>query len=329
MSKKISVILPAFNALAYLPQAVSSILAQSHKNLELLVIDDGSTDGTGAYLRSLRDPRLVPVTNERNIGITESLNKAVEIASGEYIARMDADDIAMPHRLERQVAFLEAHGYDLVSARAHTLNKFPRRTFGIALNDQEVTLCLLFFNPVVHPLVLGKREVFRQFRYVKDFEWAEDYYLWTRMALGGVRIGVDAERLLQYRLHSGQVSVSKQQKQIALTGAVRKNYFRLKLEKAGIDPEQPSKMKPLEKFRFALSTLVSSSHVSPEIRGHILRSIVAAEVDSYGEYRAMGSIYSSLDARFGLRDGVVGLASVLDNCLNSTVPSRIAKRIIS
>jgi glycosyltransferase involved in cell wall biosynthesis len=328
MSKKISIILPAFNAITYLPQAVESILAQTYRNFELLVIDDGSTDGTAAYLRSVTDPRLVVVTNETNIGITESLNKAVDLASGDYIARMDADDLAMPHRLERQVQFLEANEYDLVSARAYTLNKFPRRTFGTALNEHEVSLCLLFFNPVVHPLVLGKAEVFRQFRYVKDFEWAEDYYLWTRMALNGVRIGIDSAPLLLYRLHSGQVSVSKQQRQIALTDAVRENYFRSKLENSGLDAEIADQMPAIERFRFTLTKLVRESEVSSETKGKILRIVLAAEVGDFGEYRAMGKIYRGLNAHFGLFDGLVGIASVLGNQFNSTVPSRIARRIV-
>jgi glycosyltransferase involved in cell wall biosynthesis len=329
MTKKVSVILPAYNSVAYLPRAVESILAQSYPNFELVVVNDGSSDQTAEYLRSIRDDRLVVITNETNIGITASLNKAVDLASGEYIARMDADDIAMPRRLQRQVEFLEVNGYDLVSAAAHTINKFPRRTFGTALNDQETALCLYFFNPVVHPLVFGKASVFRKHRYVKDFEWAEDYYLWTRLVLSGHRIGIDSEPLLLYRLHSGQVSVSKQQKQIALTNAVRDNFLKLSAEAAGKAVGLHDGLDAADKFHFALTNLVRSERISRAAKGKILRHILAVEIKCWREYRNMGNFYCDMDAQFSLSDRIIGLASVMDKHFNSTIVSRVAKRFIS
>lgn len=329
MTKKVSVILPAYNSVAYLPQAVESILAQSYPNFELLVVNDGSSDQTAEYLRSVKDDRLMVVTNETNIGITASLNKAVDLACGEYIARMDADDIAMPYRLQRQVAFLEANGYDLVSATAHTMNKFPRRTFGCALNDQEVALCLFFFNPIVHPLVLGKTSVFKEHRYVKDFEWAEDYYLWTRLVLAGLRLGVDAEPLLLYRLHAGQVSVSKQQKQIALTNAVRDNFLKLSAAAARKAEELHDEMDTVAKFHFALSSLVSGGEISRAVKGRILRHVMAGEIKSWREYRNMSGIYRGIGARYAVSDSIFGLASVMDKQFNGTIALRLAKRFIS
>jgi glycosyltransferase involved in cell wall biosynthesis len=305
------------------------MLAQSYSNFEVLVVNDGSSDRTAEYLRSIKDDRLVIVTNEKNIGITASLNKAVDLASGEYIARMDADDIALPHRLQRQVEFLEANCYDLVSATAHTMNKFPRRTFGAALNDQETALSLYFFNPVVHPLVLGKAEVFKEHRYVKDFEWAEDYYLWTRLVLAGLRIGVDAESLLLYRLHSGQVSVSKQEKQMALTNAVRDNFLKLSAAAVGKAGDLHDEMNAVGRFHFALFNLVRTGEISSTVKGKILRHVMATEINSWREYRNMSGIYRGMNARFGLSDGVIGLASVLDKHFNSTIALRAAKRFIS
>jgi glycosyltransferase involved in cell wall biosynthesis len=97
------------NDLRYLPQAVDSILRQSFDGFEFLILDDGSTDGSADYLRRLTDPRVRLVRNETNLGLTRSLNGGLDLAGGEFIARMDADDVVMPERLARQVAFLQAH----------------------------------------------------------------------------------------------------------------------------------------------------------------------------------------------------------------------------
>jgi glycosyltransferase involved in cell wall biosynthesis len=328
MSKKISIILPAYNSLEYLPQAVKSILAQDYTNFELIVVNDGSKDGTNNYLRGVRDSRLKIIDNESNIGITKSLNKAIENATGDYIARMDADDIALPSRLRLQLSFLESNDYDVVSSTAQTLNKFPRRIFGMPLNDQELKLCLFFFNPIVHPLVFGKTSIFKRFPYVKEYEWAEDYFLWTKMAMNNVRIGVDSTPLLLYRLHSGQVSVSKQETQIALTDAVARNYYNLKSKEVGGDANLREENNSVARLRFALSNLVLSEAISARVKGRILRHIHAAEINCWLEYRQVASVYKSFGADFHMQDGVVAMASVLGGRFKSTLPSRIAKRLI-
>ena len=106
---RVSVILPAYNAEAYLKEAIDSILNQTFPDFQLIVINDCSTDGTEEIIRQYADPRLVPVKNEKNLGIAATLNRGLSLAQGDYIARMDADDISLPHRLERQVAYLDAH----------------------------------------------------------------------------------------------------------------------------------------------------------------------------------------------------------------------------
>jgi len=110
----VSVIMPAYNAMPYVREAVESILRQTFRGIELIVVDDGSTDGTGAYLDSLTDPR-VRVIRQANQGDAAASNAALRAAKHEWAARMDADDVALPERIEREVAFLEANPqYDLV-----------------------------------------------------------------------------------------------------------------------------------------------------------------------------------------------------------------------
>jgi glycosyltransferase involved in cell wall biosynthesis len=104
---KVSVVMSVYNGEKYLCEAIDSILNQTFENFEFLIVNDGSTDRTLEILQSYRDPRIKVINNERNIGLTASLNKGLKIAKGEYVARMDADDVSFPHRLEQQKAFLD------------------------------------------------------------------------------------------------------------------------------------------------------------------------------------------------------------------------------
>src|SRR3989338_10709157 len=106
---KISVIMSVYNGMPYLPEAVKSILNQTYKNFEFIIIDDASTDQSTKYLRFLKDKRIKLIKNSKNLGLAASLNKALKFAKGEYIARMDADDISLPKRFEKQVKFFKKH----------------------------------------------------------------------------------------------------------------------------------------------------------------------------------------------------------------------------
>jgi glycosyltransferase involved in cell wall biosynthesis len=104
---KISVIMPTYNAEKYLREAMDSILAQSFKDFELIVINDCSADGTEQIVLSYQDPRIVYLKNEKNLGVAGTLNRGLQVANGKYIARMDSDDRSVPERFEKQLAYLE------------------------------------------------------------------------------------------------------------------------------------------------------------------------------------------------------------------------------
>ena len=121
---KVTVLMSVYNGEKYLQEAIDSILEQTFKDFEFLIINDGSTDKTGEILESYHDLRIKIINNEKNIGLTKSLNKGLKLARGEYIARQDADDISMPERLEKEVEFLETHqDYAVVGAFAKIINK--------------------------------------------------------------------------------------------------------------------------------------------------------------------------------------------------------------
>ena len=106
---KVSVVMPAYNAEKYIGEAIESILNQTFRNFEFIIINDGSVDRTKEIIQEYDDPRIVLLENDKNSGIVVTLNKGVDAATGEYIARMDADDIALSNRIEQQVMFLNTH----------------------------------------------------------------------------------------------------------------------------------------------------------------------------------------------------------------------------
>lgn len=158
----ISVILPAYNAAPYIADAVRSILAQTCHDLELIVINDGSTDDTEAELLKISDPRL-RYYPERNAGMAASLNKAIRLARGAFIARQDADDIAAPTRLEKQLRFLQDNrSAGVVGTWAHIIDPGGRLTGQVHApphDKDEIRFFLLFDNPLVHSSVMMRKEV--------------------------------------------------------------------------------------------------------------------------------------------------------------------------
>jgi glycosyltransferase involved in cell wall biosynthesis len=187
---------------------VSSMLAQTFREFELLIIDDGSTDRTAQMLQTYNDPRIRIITNQSNLGLIESLNMGLAEARGRCIARMDADDISLPNRLERQLAFL--HRYPTVGICGTWFRVFGgRRKFIVRppSRPDDVAAHLFFYSPIAHPTVMLRKEVIDRFslRYDRAALHAEDYDLWIR-ASDHVLIANVPEVLLLYRNHGQQVS---------------------------------------------------------------------------------------------------------------------------
>ena len=209
----VSVVLPARDAGAYLPLAVRSILRQTLADLELLVVDDGSTDGTAAFLASVDDPRLRVVRNDTPLGLAAALNLGIERAQGAYLARMDADDVALPWRLERQVARLSATpGTAVVGTGVVELSATGElgRVHLVPGRPDVTRYRALFGTPFFHPSVLLDRAILEQHGLVYDpaFSVTQDYELWGRLldVVDGDNI---PEPLLLYRAHAAQASATK------------------------------------------------------------------------------------------------------------------------
>ena len=210
-SPAISVVLPVHNAEAYVREAVESILAQTFTDFECIIINDGSTDNSGVVLRELarRDARIVLVERP-NDGLVSALNEGIKIARAELIARMDADDVAMPERFALQ------HARMIQEPELAVLGSFFRimdRDDAIRLYDNRPltpAAAMRFVKhgcPVAHPTVMMRRDaVLKADGYRKAFSHAEDYDLWLRMSDLGYAIANLPQPLLNYREHGANVS---------------------------------------------------------------------------------------------------------------------------
>ena len=230
-----------YNGEDYLCEAIDSVLNQSFHNWELIVINDCSTDSTAQILSRYaeRDCRVKVHTNEVNLRLPSSLNKALTLAQGKYIARMDADDICMPDRLQKQYDFMEKNSdIALSSCRFMTLKSGVISSGGCGGKNDAASIkaLLLVTNPILHPGIIAKADVIRQLGYDKNFTCTEDMELWTRFVLAGHKVQVQPEYLMIYRLHDKQITETTLEKQRKEIVSVQKKYLAELL--APMDAEQ-------------------------------------------------------------------------------------------
>lgn len=193
----------------YLRQAIDSILAQTFADFEFIIIDDHSSDSSVEIVQRYRDPRIQHMINNKHSGLTASLNRGLKLARGEYIARMDADDISLPGRFEEQVDYLDQHpdvavlgtGIKFIDGEGNPLEDviFPAEHELIEWN-------LCFYNPIAHPTVMMRARVIQQVGgYDPKLERSQDYDLWWRVSSIGRLANLD-EIYVHFRKHASQVT---------------------------------------------------------------------------------------------------------------------------
>lgn len=198
----LTVLLPVFNGAQYIAEAVESILRQTYTNFELLVINDGSTDDTLAILEGFaaRDAR-VRVVSRENRGLIATLNQGLALSNTDLIVRMDADDVALPNRLERQAIFMAEHPEVAVCGTAMVFYETSEERH-LPEGHDELKALSLFNTPVFHPtVIMRKSRVLAVGGYSSNAPCAEDYDLWERMLHAGSKFANLGEALLRYRLH--------------------------------------------------------------------------------------------------------------------------------
>lgn len=207
----ISVVMPVYNASQFLQQAIDSILGQTYTDFEFIIINDGSTDDTESIIQSYADSRIKYFSNPLNLGIVETLNKGIDLAQGKYLARMDADDIALPERLEKQQRLMEDNPQIAVcGSQAFIINASGIKTEQnpLPLSDKEIKTQLLFHNTFIHPTTFFKTAVIKKYKYQADYQYAEDYYLLAQIAKEH-QVANLGEQLLLYRVHELNTTSTK------------------------------------------------------------------------------------------------------------------------
>ena len=199
--------MPVYNAESFLEEAINSILRQTFYDFEFIIINDGSTDKTEEIILSYKDSRILYQKNEKNSGIVYTLNKGFSIASGMYIARMDADDIAHNDRFEKQVSYLESHPEVAVCGTDVSFIGGFQGNARLPTGSDWIKANMFFSCAVAHPTVLIRRKVLfdNDFLYDSHFEKVEDYDLWCRIA-EKYEINNCPEPLLDYRIHEKQIT---------------------------------------------------------------------------------------------------------------------------
>jgi GT2 family glycosyltransferase/pyruvate-formate lyase-activating enzyme len=213
---KISVVMATYNDGLYLQMAVESILKQTFQDFELIIVDDGSTDATPDILSKVEDPRVRVFRNSQNLGLTKSLNIGVRHARGRYIARMDADDISLPHRLETQVNFLEKNReYGLIGSSYYKMDETGEihSLIHVLEDDRSLQAGLKKQNWFGHGSVMMRKDAFQQVGgYDERFRFAQDYDLWLRMAKF-YKVANSGEPLYCWRFTESSISKTRAEEQ--------------------------------------------------------------------------------------------------------------------
>jgi glycosyltransferase involved in cell wall biosynthesis len=202
----VSVVMPVYNCARFLPESIGSVLAQTYSNFEFIIIDDGSTDGSASIIKEYTDPRIRFVHNSRNLGLAPSFNIGVREARGQYIARMDADDISRSDRFILQVHYLEQHtDIGLVGSDIRIMNEkgvlVGKRTH--PRSPALIKYGALYSNILFHPTVMARADILRTNPYDEHYVKSEDYELWSRLLFKReIHIGNIGKPLLAYRSYA-------------------------------------------------------------------------------------------------------------------------------
>ena len=229
-SPKVSVLMSVYNGMAYVEQAVQSILDQTFQDFEFIVINDGSTDDTKKVLENFSDPRM-HIFMQSNTGLTIALNRGLKLCRGEFIARMDADDLCLPERLEQQLIFLNKHpkvgvvgtAYVEIDDKGKVLLEKP-----CLVEDIQLRKSLIKFNPLCHTSVMLRKSVLKKIgHYDESFSYAQDYELWFRISKY-YKLANIPQPLTKRRIRNGNISFTFESEQLKYAIEARKNAIQSK-----------------------------------------------------------------------------------------------------
>lgn len=253
--KKISILLPIYNEkVSWIEESVNSILNQTYNNIELLLILDNpqNTELVNFLSEFEKNRNVILIINEKNIGIVESLNKGIQLASGDFIARMDADDIAFADRLQRELAFLEKHNLDMVTS---TVEDIDQNGHFIISREQKDLVGDIFEKEVMfryvgaHPTWFGKKESFTRIGGYRPVNHAEDLDFLLRGLEAGINIGLLGKPTLSYRVRQSSITLRNQLEMFLNAESIREFYRKKQLSNSSVSIVTKKSSKITEKDR--------------------------------------------------------------------------------
>ncbi len=264
---KVTVVMAVYNGEKCLREAIDSILNQTFKDFEFLIINDGSTDKTPEIIAGYNDQRIV-IANQKNIDLTKSLNKAIKLSRGEYIARMDADDISLPRRLELEVAFLDNHeDVGLVGTMYYHIDKNDKilSVIPVPIEDEMIQEKLLKGNCFAHSSIMVRTEVLKKVGYYREeFKLAQDYDLFLRIA-ECCKVRNLEEALHQWRVVEQGITINRYREQNRYADLARRL---AKKRRAGLDENIEEEIKKLRFMDVKFNEVSSKRDVKKIFASH-------------------------------------------------------------
>lgn len=252
---KVSVIMAVYNGSDYLREAIDSVLCQTYDDFELIIVDDASTDNSLEIIKSYKDERIVIICNENNMKLPRSLNKGISKAKGEYIVRMDADDICLPDRFAKQVDFMEKNldiaassgNYIIIDADGNVKKKLLWTIKSHRLTGELLNRYAKIPSPLVHPAAIIRKSVFDEgILYNPQYSSAQDYDLWLKIN-SKYKLGNISDVILKYRVHDKSISSVKREAQLNNAYKIFSSYTDRKISF--------SEFKCIMRFDFSLSPM--------------------------------------------------------------------------
>jgi len=313
----ISVILPVYNGEKYLFHSIDSILNQSYKNFELIIVNDGSTDGSRNIIEnySSQDDRIKALHRD-NKGLVYSLNEAIDIAKGDWIARMDQDDISLPYRLEGQLKYIQKSSSDFCGSWVERFGSTRNSIWRMPISDIAIKMYMLFGCPLIHPSTMGRTSAFRYLKYDYDFEGAEDYDLWVRAAIEGFTFTNVPKVLIKYRVHNSQMTNKFALTQKNLSGKVKEKYWikiskEYRLGNLGADCTFNFLCFNFDKHFLIENNTILLKLINSEIQNSESKTILIKEISyRYIWAECSSSIYSKLRINFNKELGLKNNMSI-------------------
>lgn len=218
---KVSVLVPIYKTNPeYLKEAIQSILDQTFTDFELLILDDCPEDTREEIVKSFHDKRIKYFKNEKNLGITPSRNKLIDLSKGEYLAVMDHDDVALPERFEEEVKVLDTHPE--IGVVSSWVERFPnkKRIFKNPENNDKIEQYLMQWCVIAHTAAMIRKSLFKNVRYEIEFSPCEDHRLWCQL-IGKTKFYNIQKVLVKYRWHDNNTSKLQEQKMGTVTKALQ------------------------------------------------------------------------------------------------------------